>query len=313
MDVMGIFVVFLMCSFGALIIWAYVIAPISKKRDDEENAKYKELTHDFLDALLTQRPEDEAISPYQKRQKILQLSQQLKSCAKLLKKQRLKGFEDRWDEEDACYKRIDELELWLYPSKRQKEKIEENDAIKADGKIIPLGKAKIVKPETQGDTVKSKSIYHVIGAIILIGAGVGLCFLTIWGFCQSAKQEGERIGYDLGYSDGYDLGYEEGYDVGYDAGDSNGYDLGYKNGEDNGYDTGYSDGRSDAFEYINEWLYNHYGDGADEYYSQTVYVTDTGDKYHREGCSYLLSSNPITLRQAINRGYTPCSRCNPPT
>lgn len=43
---------------------------------------------------------------------------------------------------------------------------------------------------------------------------------------------------------------------------------------------------------------------------QTVYVTNTGKKYHKAGCSYLKqSSNPIALNDAIARGYTPCSRC----
>ncbi len=44
----------------------------------------------------------------------------------------------------------------------------------------------------------------------------------------------------------------------------------------------------------------------------TVYVTNTGSKYHNAGCSYLKSSNPISLSDAISAGYTPCSRCNPP-
>lgn len=45
----------------------------------------------------------------------------------------------------------------------------------------------------------------------------------------------------------------------------------------------------------------------------TVYITTYGEKYHRESCSYLWnSSHPISLNQALTRGYTPCSRCNPP-
>jgi hypothetical protein len=44
-----------------------------------------------------------------------------------------------------------------------------------------------------------------------------------------------------------------------------------------------------------------------------VYRTHTGDKYHLEWCSYLRSSKfPISLKDAINRGLTPCSRCRPP-
>lgn len=44
-----------------------------------------------------------------------------------------------------------------------------------------------------------------------------------------------------------------------------------------------------------------------------VYITKTGTKYHRGSCSYLRSSKiPIKLKDAVARGYTPCSRCNPP-
>ena len=44
----------------------------------------------------------------------------------------------------------------------------------------------------------------------------------------------------------------------------------------------------------------------------SVYVTRTGKKYHREGCSSLRRSKiPISLAKAKQR-YGPCSRCNPP-
>ncbi len=46
--------------------------------------------------------------------------------------------------------------------------------------------------------------------------------------------------------------------------------------------------------------------------SYTVYVTKTGSKYHRFGCSYLRESQiSIDKNQAIKQGYTPCNRCNP--
>lgn len=46
--------------------------------------------------------------------------------------------------------------------------------------------------------------------------------------------------------------------------------------------------------------------------SYTVYVTNTGSKYHRSWCSYLRQSkNAIDKNTAISGGYTPCSRCNP--
>ena len=41
-----------------------------------------------------------------------------------------------------------------------------------------------------------------------------------------------------------------------------------------------------------------------------VYVTTYGDCYHSDGCSYLSKSQiPMGKQQAINNGYTACSRC----
>lgn len=42
----------------------------------------------------------------------------------------------------------------------------------------------------------------------------------------------------------------------------------------------------------------------------TVYITRTGSKYHAFGCRYLSKSCiPISLKEAISKGYTPCSVC----
>lgn len=44
--------------------------------------------------------------------------------------------------------------------------------------------------------------------------------------------------------------------------------------------------------------------------SQTVYITDTGTKYHRSWCGYLWNSKrAVSLSTAKSWGYTPCSRC----
>lgn len=44
--------------------------------------------------------------------------------------------------------------------------------------------------------------------------------------------------------------------------------------------------------------------------SVTVYVTNTGSKYHKSWCSYLNQSKiPISLKNAKAQGYTACSRC----
>ena len=45
----------------------------------------------------------------------------------------------------------------------------------------------------------------------------------------------------------------------------------------------------------------------------TVYVTKTGEKYHTGKCSYLRKSKiEKSLSDAVDEGYEPCSRCNPP-
>lgn len=46
----------------------------------------------------------------------------------------------------------------------------------------------------------------------------------------------------------------------------------------------------------------------------TVYITDTGAKYHMSGCRYLRqSSHPISLSAAKAQGYTACKVCDPPS
>jgi competence protein ComEC len=49
-------------------------------------------------------------------------------------------------------------------------------------------------------------------------------------------------------------------------------------------------------------------------YGSALYVTATGECYHRAGCRYLAHSKiPITLKEAKAQGYRPCSVCKPPT
>jgi hypothetical protein len=47
-------------------------------------------------------------------------------------------------------------------------------------------------------------------------------------------------------------------------------------------------------------------------YGQTVYVTNTGAKYHRSSCQYLSKSKiPMQVDSAFEAGYTACSVCKP--
>ncbi len=51
------------------------------------------------------------------------------------------------------------------------------------------------------------------------------------------------------------------------------------------------------------------GSGAME-----VYITETGAKYHLNGCRHLSKSKiPVSLTDAKNGGYEPCKTCNPPS
>ena len=46
--------------------------------------------------------------------------------------------------------------------------------------------------------------------------------------------------------------------------------------------------------------------------TETVYITKTGSKYHREGCRHLSKSKiPISLKKA-EHFYRPCKVCRPP-
>lgn len=43
-----------------------------------------------------------------------------------------------------------------------------------------------------------------------------------------------------------------------------------------------------------------------------VYVTETGTKYHADGCRYLKKSKiEKNLADAVAEGYEPCSKCKP--
>jgi len=51
---------------------------------------------------------------------------------------------------------------------------------------------------------------------------------------------------------------------------------------------------------------------SDEFDEVIVYISNTGTKYHRETCNSLRRSKiPVTLEQAIERGYEPCRNCKP--
>lgn len=77
----------------------------------------------------------------------------------------------------------------------------------------------------------------------------------------------------------------------------------YNDGYDAGMEVGYEQGVYNTKKKYSEPL------SADV----TVYVTVNGTKYHEKGCMHLSNSSiPISLKEAEEQGYTPCSVCNPP-
>lgn len=136
--------------------------------------------------------------------------------------------------------------------------------------------------------------------------------------------------YDTGYQKGLSAGYEEGVLEGYEEGVSDGYKEGVSKGYDDGVYAGYREAATDQFNLgYNAGLNENRSSGSsgssqpqtapstrlpanDQSTSIVVYITATGSKYHRSGCSYLSNSKyETTLTAAKASGYTACSRCKP--
>lgn len=70
--------------------------------------------------------------------------------------------------------------------------------------------------------------------------------------------------------------------------------------------------QSSEDDYNSDYYEDDETDESDDNNSYTVYVTDSGSKYHSAGCRYLWNSqNAIDINDAIAEGYTACSVCNP--
>lgn len=130
----------------------------------------------------------------------------------------------------------------------------------------------------------------------------------------------------LGFYGTYQYAYQTGYDQGYSTGTAElnsktkaarkaAFDIGYNEGYNRGYNAGYDAGRVGTHYSENQSGFSRESreSPSDTAVSQTVYITNTGEKYHRSSCSYLRQSKiAIPLSSAKSKGYTACSRCNPP-
>lgn len=113
--------------------------------------------------------------------------------------------------------------------------------------------------------------------------------------------------YGDGYDDGYAVGEKDGYNTGHSEGYNKGHSDGYAKGKSEGYNSGVAAGKKEAAAQSTQSSSSTQQKTKIEV---TVYVTDTGEKYHRYNCSYLKNSKkPISLTTAQTLGYTACSRC----
>ncbi len=143
-------------------------------------------------------------------------------------------------------------------------------------------------------------------AIILIAGGLGFACFNFYTSDDDLAAEWEA-GYAQGKSDGEGAAYDNGYNKGH----SEGYDEGYLAAcIDYDIEEFWAGTEDHIVVPEPEPEASTESSGQEEI---TVYVTDTGTKYHRSGCGSLWnSSHERSLSQAISQGYGPCGNCNPP-
>lgn len=125
-----------------------------------------------------------------------------------------------------------------------------------------------------------------------------------------------------GWTTGEEYGYRAGYDSGYLQKESEAKKeladerLSYYNsGYNNGYNAGLSAGKNSSenggsLVKIEDSESSPPSSYQTEPQSITVYITKTGNKYHKLGCQYLRQSKiAISLNDAKAKGYTACSKC----
>ena len=156
-------------------------------------------------------------------------------------------------------------------------------------------------------------------------SGMGLCvsrneYLGLES--ETFAEDTETSVFDDAYQEKYFSSYGDGYTDGYDEGYTDGYDTGREEGRDEGYKSGYADGvtagkaaakvsvSSSGYSGITSNKSSGNSTVNSDTQTVTVYITKTGEKYHRYGCQYLRQSCiSISLSDAKARGYTACSKC----
>lgn len=137
---------------------------------------------------------------------------------------------------------------------------------------------------------------------------IALALLFFFRILPNAEKEAYDAGTSDGFTTGYDDGFSSGKDAGYEGGFLEGAQAGYNEGYQDGLEKGYGEGIGDGYTI---WGESSSSNSSDADSSKIVYVTNSGTKYHRSGCSYLKSKRSISLSEAKRLGYTACSRCDP--
>lgn len=152
-----------------------------------------------------------------------------------------------------------------------------------------------------------------LAAFVCIGA---LLFVSACGYSQAELEEAVadsfQSGYEKGYSDGEEAGYTSGKTDGYKTGREGGYENGHWDGYSEGYKEGYDDGYAEgaAKKQSTSGYSAGSGGSSGSTLSYMVYITDTGEKFHRWGCRYLRNSaTAISIVEGKSRGYAVCSVC----
>lgn len=167
-----------------------------------------------------------------------------------------------------------------------------------------------------------------------------------------AREEAYNSGYHTGYDEGLTAQpqslYEEAFAAGQAEGYGNGYDTGFSEGSAQGaaqeeqavlsavgdtfaqgYDAGYSEGyaqkQKDDQTAREQYLASitpvlpvisptepETEAPPAEVETVTVYITNSGTKYHLDGCRHLKSKIEKTLEEAKALNLEPCKVCNPP-
>ena len=162
-----------------------------------------------------------------------------------------------------------------------------------------------------------------------------LCALAL--VCAFALGQGDKgytesdlaLAREAAYNSGYHTGYDEGlaaqqqslYEEAFAAGQAEGYGSGYDTGFSEGYAQKQKDDQAAREQYLASITpvlpviaptESETEAPPAEVETVTVYITNSGTKYHLDGCRHLKSKIEKTLEEAKALKLEPCRVCNPP-